>query len=263
MNVGHTDLAWSACNKTETATVYIVDADTFTRNALESLVTFAGWQVKTAASAEEFMAFPRAVTPSCLLVDLNLPGLSGLELQQLIVDRSDLQVIFMSRNANIQATVQAVKAGAFEFLTKPFPDEVLLGTVRQAMEHSRAEVGQLERTRTLQQRYQSLSVREREVMKLVVSGRLNKQVGAELGISEITVKAHRGRVMRKMQAHSLPELVNMSAHLQLRAPVDSAEMHARNRFDSSYRVSQLAGTYRPAVRSHESPSLYQSSLGAH
>ena len=210
------------------------------------------------------MTFPRAMGPCCLLVALNLPGLSGLELQELVLDRREMQVIFMSRNASIRATVQAMKAGAFEFLIKPCTDEVLLPTIRQAMERSCAEVRQLARIRMLQERDQSLSVRERQVMSLVVSGRLNKQVGAELGISEITVKAHRGKVMRKMQARSLPELVNMATLLQLHAPVDSAANNTQDSFDLSYRDHQALATYRPAFRSSEiSPAWYQSAIGVH
>ena len=169
-----------------------------------------------AASAAEFLAQERAITPSCLLVELELPGSSGLELQKLVADRTDMPIIFMSARADIQATVQAMKRGAFEFLVKPLMPEVLLDAIRGALERSEAALRQLTQMHALQERFESLSRREREVMGLLVRGRLNKQVGGELGISEITVKAHRGKMMRKMRASSFAELVTMAA--SLRAP---------------------------------------------
>jgi FixJ family two-component response regulator len=201
--------------------VFVVDGDEETRNELETLIGATGWQARTAASAEEFLAQERATTPSCLLVELQLPGSSGLDLQRLVADRIDLPVIFMTSRADIQATVQAMKGGAFEFLIKPVVPEVLLDAIHAALERSEAARRHLMQIRALQERYESLSRREREVMSLLVRGRLNKQVGGELGISEITVKAHRGRMMRKMRAASFAELVTMAASLRgdLRASI--------------------------------------------
>ena len=195
--------------------VYVVDADASVRNASERLIHSAGWEPRTAASAEEFLGQERATTASCLLVELDLPGSSGLELQRLVADRSDMPLIFMSARADIQATVRAMKAGAFEFFTKPVATEVLLDAIRGALERSDAALRQLAQINALQERYESLSQREREVMCLLVRGRLNKQVGGELGISEITVKAHRGRMMRKMNASSFAELVTMAGSLRV------------------------------------------------
>lgn len=197
-----------------TPVVFIVDGDESARNALVSLICSAGWEPRTAASAEEFLAHARAKTSSCLLVELDLPGSSGLELQKLVADRADMPVLFMSGRADIQATVQAMKGGAFEFLTKPFVPAVLLDAIQGALERSQAALRQLLQAQALQERYDSLSRREREVMSLLVLGRLNKQVGGELGISEITVKAHRGRMMRKMRASSFAELVRMATSLR-------------------------------------------------
>ena len=194
--------------------VFIVDGDEVARNALEALIRSAGWEARTAASAEEFLAHERAMTPSCLLVELQLPGSSGLELQRSVSGRTDMPVIFMSARADIQATVQAMKGGAFEFLVKPTAPEVLLDAIRAALERSEAARRHMMQINALQERYGSLSRREREVMSLLVRGRLNKQVGGELGISEITVKAHRGRMMRKMHASSFAELVTMAASLR-------------------------------------------------
>jgi FixJ family two-component response regulator len=193
--------------------VFVVDGDESVRDALQTLIRSAGWEPRTAGSAREFLAQERVMTSSCLLVELDLPGSSGLELQQLVADRIDMPVIFMSSRADIQATVRAMKSGAFEFLTKPVLPEVLLDAIRGALERSQAALRQLIRIHALQERYESLSRREREVMSLLVRGRLNKQVGGELGISEITVKAHRGRMMRKMHASSFAELVTMAASL--------------------------------------------------
>jgi FixJ family two-component response regulator len=197
-----------------TPVVFIVDSDESVRSALEALIRSAGWEARGAASAEEFLAQERAVVPSCLVVELELPGASGLDLQRLIADRSDMPIVFMSSCIDIQATVQAMKGGAFEFLPKPLLPEVMLDAIGAALERSEQTLRQLVQVRALQQRYESLSRREREVMSLLVVGRLNKQVGIELGISEITVKAHRGRMMRKMHAGSFAELVTMSTRLR-------------------------------------------------
>lgn len=197
-----------------TPVVYIVDTDASVRAALEAIVRSAGWQPVMATSAEEFLALPRIVAPGCLVTELQLPGSSGLELQRRVCDRAELPIIFMSSRPEIGAAVQAMKAGALEFLTKPFMPESLREALRTAVQRSRDALRHVQRMRALHERYELLSRREREVMGLLVSGWLNKQVGGELGISEITVKAHRGRMMRKMQAGSFAELVTMAASLR-------------------------------------------------
>jgi FixJ family two-component response regulator len=209
--------------------VFVVDSDASVRESLEWLIRSAGWQPRMAASAEEFLACPRTPAPCCLLVELRLPGLSGLDLQRLVFDRTEMPVIFLSGHVDISATVQAMKAGAFEFLTKPFVGDVLLHAIRHAIERSRAALRQLGEVRAIHERYESLSRREREVMERVVCGRLNKQVGGELGISEITVKAHRGKLMRKMHARSLAELVNLAASLCLAGPAHRVAQTAQPR----------------------------------
>jgi len=200
--------------------VFVVDDDVSVRESLELLIRCEGWEPQTFASAQEFLARPQALVPSCLVLDISLPGLNGLDLQkQVAVERSEMPIIFITGYGDVPKTVQAMKAGAVEFLTKPFSDDVLLSAIRQAVERSETTLGQAAEMRTLRERYASLSGREREVMALVVAGLLNKQVGSDLGISEITVKAHRGRTMQKMKADSLADLVNMAARLGLaRAP---------------------------------------------
>ncbi|TCR92917.1 response regulator [Rhizobium sp. BK376] len=194
--------------------VFVVDDDISIRESLELLIRQAGWRPELFSSAKDFLSFPRMHVPSCLILDVNLPDLSGLELQELVSgDRADMPIIFVTGFGDVPTTVRAMKAGAVEFLTKPFSDEVLIGAIESALERSAETVGLEAQQEVLRECYNSLSRREREVMRFVVTGMLNKQVGFELGISEITVKAHRGQVMRKMNARSLPDLVKMSAKL--------------------------------------------------
>ena len=200
----------------DTPTVFVVDDDISVRESLESLIRFAGWQPEVFASAQEFLSSPRVFVPSCLILDVTLPDLNGLDLQKRVaVHRMDLPIIFITGYGDVPMTVKAMKAGAVEFLTKPFGDDVLLCAIRNAIERSRTALHYEAEMRVLKDRHALLSSREREVMALVVSGLLNKQIGAELRISEITVKAHRGKVMRKMEAHSLADLVTMAARLRL------------------------------------------------
>lgn len=202
--------------------VFVVDDDISVRESLELLIRCEGWRPETFSSAQEFLARPRPLVPSCLVLDCSLPGLTGLELQKRIaVERTEMPIIFITGHGDVPMTVQAMKAGAVEFLTKPFKDDVLLTAIWAALERSRVALGLKAEMGVLRDRYASLSQRERQVMALVVSGLLNKQVGGELGISEITVKAHRGKVMQKMQANSLPDLVRMAAKLLL-APAEMA-----------------------------------------
>jgi FixJ family two-component response regulator len=199
-------------------TVFVVDDDVSVRESLEMLLRYEGWRPEVFASAQEFLSHPRSFAPSCLVLDVNLPGLNGLDLQKHIADdRADMPIIFITGYGDVPMTVRAMKAGAVEFLTKPFSDDVLLAAIRSAIDRSQGVLDRNAEMRSLRDDYATLSRREREVMALVVSGLLNKQVGGELGISEITVKAHRGRVMQKMQAKSLADLVNMAARLR-RAP---------------------------------------------
>jgi FixJ family two-component response regulator len=198
-----------------TPIVFVVDDDISVRESLESLIRCEGWQPQTFASAQEFLSDSRVHVPNCLVLDVSLPGLNGLDLQRLVADeRTDMPIIFITGHGDVPMTVQAMKAGAVEFLTKPFSDDVLLKAIRAALERSHAALGHEAEMRVLRDRYTSLSPRERQVMALVVSGLLNKQAGGKLGISEITVKAHRGKVMQKMKAGSLADLVNMAARLR-------------------------------------------------
>jgi FixJ family two-component response regulator len=202
-------------------TVYVVDPDPSVRCALEPLIRQAGWHAALFASAEEFLAQPRLAEPSCLVCDVCLPGLSGLELQARLADRPEVPLIFLTGHRDIPVTVRAMRAGASEFLTKPCGEETLTNALSFALELSRTAIHQGTEVRTLRERYASLSRREREVMALVVSGLLNKQIGWRLSISEITVKAHRGKVMRKMRVGSLAQLVRAAGKLGAALPAVS------------------------------------------
>ncbi len=194
--------------------VFVVDDDVWIRESLQTLLQDEGWKAETFASAREFLDRPRPLTPNCLVLDVSLPGLNGLELQKRIAaERTDMPIIFITGHGDIPMSVGAMKAGAIEFLTKPFSDEVLLTAIRQALERSRLALTQQATKQELRDHYASLTPREQDVMRLVVSGLLNKQVADELGITESTVKAHRGQVMQKMKANSLADLVKMTARL--------------------------------------------------
>jgi len=207
----------------EVPVVFVVDDDISVRESLEGLIRHEGWEARLFETAEGFLSSLRPEVPSCLILDVNLPDLNGLELQQRIAGhRAETPIIFLTGHGDVPMTVKAMKAGAAEFLTKPFDYEELLSAIRAAIARSSAALAEGHEKQTLQERYQSLSTREREVMDLVVRGFLNKQVGGELGISEITVKAHRGRVMQKMQAQSFAELVSIAGRLGI-APAQRSE----------------------------------------
>jgi FixJ family two-component response regulator len=199
-----------------TPIVFILDEDPSLRDSLQRLVRQKGWRSEPFESAEELLAFPRAVVPSCLILDASLRFPSALELQKRFAsERPDMPIILIAGKVDIPTTVRAMKAGAVELFTKPFPEDALLSSVGEALERSRVQLAQETEMQALRDRYCSLSRREREVMVRVASGLLNKQVGGELGISEITVKAHRGQVMQKMKAQSLPDLVRFAEKLRL------------------------------------------------
>lgn len=206
-----------------TPIVFVVDDDISVRESLEMLIRCGGWQPMIFGSAQEFLTHPRISVPSCLVLDVSLPGLNGLDLQRHVaVERHEMPIIFITGYGDVPMTVRAMKAGALEFLTKPFNDDVLLTAIRTALERSRVALSREVEMKALRDCYASLTGREREVMSLVVSGLLNKQVGNELGISEITVKAHRGKVMQKMKADSIADLVRIAGKLRLtRSPVAS------------------------------------------
>jgi FixJ family two-component response regulator len=215
------DAVGSSPMATVTPIVFIVD-DVSVRESLELLIQNEGWQAETFESAQGFLDHPRAALPSCLILDVSLPGLNGLELQQRVAaERTDMPIIFITGHGDIPMTVRAMKVGAIEFLTKPFNDEALLSAIRQALQRSRVALSHEAEIWQLRNSYALLTPRERQVMALVVSGLLNKQIGGELGISEITVKAHRGQVMQKMKADSLAALVKMAAKLRSARPLDS------------------------------------------
>jgi FixJ family two-component response regulator len=203
--------------------VLVVDDDISVRESLELLLRHEGMNVETFVSAQDFLSRPPVTVPSCLILDISLPGLNGLDLQKRIaMERHEMPIIFITGHGDIPMTVQAMKAGAVEFMTKPFCDELLLNAIRSALGRSKALHDRYSEIRALKAKYSCLTTREREVMALVVAGLPNKQVGSELGISEITVKAHRGNVMRKMKAESLPELVSIATRLRLGRPSGSA-----------------------------------------
>ena len=196
--------------------VFVVDDDISVRESLESLIKFSGWQPETFASAGEFLARPRNTMPSCLVLDVSLPDLNGLELQKLVAsERNDMPIIFITGHGDVPMTVEAMKGGAVEFLTKPFDDEVLLGAIRLAIRRSAAVLEDQAELTELRSIYETLTPRERDVMTLVVAGMLNKQIGLKLDISEITVKAHRGKMMQKMKANSVADLVKTAVRLRL------------------------------------------------
>jgi len=196
--------------------VFVVDDDISVRESLELLIKFAGWQPEMFASAGEFLARPRTSTPSCMVLDVSLPDLDGLELQKLIAsERTDMPIIFITGHGDVPMTVRAMKAGAVEFLTKPFDDELLLSAIRHAIKRSASVLSDRAEITALRTSYESLTPREQEVLRLVVAGMLNKQIGLKLGISEITVKAHRGKMMQKMKADSVADLVKTAVRLGL------------------------------------------------
>jgi FixJ family two-component response regulator len=201
-----------------TPVVFVVDDDISVRESLELLIRTAGWRPQTFISALDFLAQPRAVVPCCLVLDVTMPGLTGLELQEQLTRRTEMPIIFLTGYGDVPTSVRAMKAGAAEFLTKPVNEEILLTAITLSIQRSREALLDASQMEVLRTRYASLTPREREVMSLVCRGLLNKQVGGELGISEITVKAHRGQLMRKMQADSLPGLVRMAARLGVQTP---------------------------------------------
>lgn len=210
------DMTVTASKPQHQPIVFVVDDDVSVRESLELLIKFAGWQPETFASAAEFLAHPLNATPSCLVLDVSLPDLNGLELQKLIaLERTHMPIIFITGHGDVPMSVQAMKAGAVEFLTKPFDDEVLLTAIRHAIKRSAAVLDNQAEIAALRTGYDSLTRREQEVMRLVVDGMLNKQIGMKLGISEITVKAHRGKMMQKMKAESLADLVKTAVRLGL------------------------------------------------
>jgi FixJ family two-component response regulator len=196
--------------------VFVIDEDDSAREALKCLISRGGWKAETFATAHEFLIRPWPTTPSCLVLNVSLPDLNGLELQKRVaIDRPNMSIIFTTSQSDVYTTVRAMKAGAIEFLIKPYRDEVLLRAIQEGIRRSGAELNREAEVRELRETFAQLSHRERQVMALVALGLLNKQVGAELGISEITVKAHRGQVMQKMKANSFAELVRMAARLRL------------------------------------------------
>jgi FixJ family two-component response regulator len=234
-------------------TVFVIDDDTSARESLETLIRTAGWEPETFRSAEEFLSRSGGAAPCCLVCAVTLPGLTELALQRHLAARTDIPIIFISGYPDVRVTVQAMKSGAIEFLTKPFQDEVLLAAIRDGLERSSAALIRGAEMRMLMACYALLTPREREVMTHVVSGLLNKQIGAELGISEITVKAHRGQMVRKMEADSVPDLVMMAATLGLRVarPRALALAPTAVKVTAHATHAEVAGTeYRSPVHNH-------------
>ena len=210
-----------------TPTVFVVENDPQMRQSLELLIRASGWEPTTFSSGHEFLAYPRTANPCCLVLDVNLPGFNGLEIQECITaERSELPLIFLTDHNDVRVAVQAMKSGAFEFLTRPCDGNVLVKAIGQAIRRSEVALGREGELRSLRQKFESLTPREREVLRLVGSGLSNKVVGAELGISEITVKMHRGNVMRKMQAGSFAHLVNMASRLRVLRPLAASTVSA-------------------------------------
>ena len=210
-----------------TPTVFVVDDDVSVRESLEALIRWAGWAPETFSSARDFLSRGRVDAPSCLVLDVELPDLNGLDLQDRVAaERTDMPIIFITGYGDIPMSVRAMKAGAAEFLTKPFERDAMLNAIRVAIDRSRVSLVQTSELRMLRERYASLTRREREVLAWVVSGRLNKQVGAELGMTEATVKAHRGQVMQKMKADSLADLVRIAGRLDLPIPPSASHSTA-------------------------------------
>jgi FixJ family two-component response regulator len=210
-----------------TPIIFVVDDDASVRESLDAMIRLAGLEPETYACAQDFLDRPRATVPSCLVLEVSLPDLSGLDLQSLIAaDRADMPIIFITGHVDVRMTVQAMKAGAIEFFTKPFDNQVLLDAIRYAIESSRAALNKEAGMQSIRAHFASLSRREREVMALVVCGLLNKQVGAELGISELTVKVHRRHVMRKMKARSLADLIRMAGNLPTSHELESLQRAA-------------------------------------
>ena len=231
--------------------VFVIDEDPAVRHTVESAALGAGWQPRAFASATEFLAQPRILTPGCLILDVALPDLSGLEVQRLLADRPELPIVFLTAVREVATTVQAMRAGAVEFLTKPCISQILVRAIEHAVNRSRQALAEETERCALRDRYASLSPREREVMGGVIAGLLNKQIAGELGISEITVKAHRGRVMRKMVARSVAELVGMALTLQLARDVNRSRRRTADIADKSgwlprfERGQRLAATLGP------------------
>jgi FixJ family two-component response regulator len=254
--------------------VYVVDDDALVRDALAELIFAAGWQAETFASAEAFLLHPRGSGPSCLVVDVNLPGSDGLDLQsQVACQRNETPVIFVTAVSDVRTIVKAVKAGAVEFLSKPVSEKDLVWAIAQALDQSRNVLAAKSEMRALQERYLALSIREQQVLGLVVSGLLNKQIGFELGISEITVKAHRGRLMRKMGAGSLAALVKMAGVLGIapewkqersERPARSAQIHAIAAYEDRRPQRPSLGRNEPAAHcdEHDDLSRWQPPGGA-
>ena len=226
---------------TVTPVVFVVHDGASVRESLASLIRSAGWHPTLLSSAREFLALPRTHAPCCLLLDVDLPDLSGLDLQQRVSDRTDMPVIFIADRGDISTTVKAMKAGAVEFLTKPFCNDVMRSAMRDAIERSRAAQRCEAGMSVLRQRYAALTRREHEVLELVLSGWLNKQIAAKLGISEITVKVHRGTMMRKMCADSFLALLMTAMRLRL-IPVTKNESSAARPLDT--RIVMRSGSRR-------------------